>query len=479
MALIARSVFFCNRVVWNPLKTAHVLFSTNSQRQLLSKQPCKKQKLPSEHQPWEERLADVVTPLWRSCYEEQLEVKQRNQERILSQLCGHLVGDLTSIKGKPNFPVLPIQPSPVRNGYRNKSTFSVNKGIDGNPKTVGYYVGIARQNNIVCVNGDHLINIPEKHKLVAKCYQDFLRLSSLDPCLLFHTGGHWREITVRTNAQGHTMAIVYFHPQMLSPEEMAEHKASLSDYFTSGPGSVCQLDSLFFQESTMTRCSHEESPYQLLHGVPYIYEELLGFKFRISPDAFFQVNQAAAEVLYNIVRDLCIPKIPDGTERTPSGGTLLDVCCGTGAIGIITSPRADKVIGIELLEQAVEDAKHNAALNNVRNCEFLAGKAEVVLPGLMKDSDYTHSGLTAVVNPARAGLHHRVVRALRNQSNIRRVVFVSCRPEGEAMRNFRELCCAPDPQKKLRGEAFRPTLAVPVDMFPHTPHCELVLLFER
>lgn len=479
MALTVRSIFFCNRIIWNPFKTARLLFSTNNQRQLLSKQHRKRLNTPSEHKSWEERLADVVTPLWKLRYEEQLEVKQRNQERILSQLCGHLIGDVKSITGKPTFPVLPIQTSPLQNGYRNKSTFSVNKGIDGNPKTVGYYVGSPTQNNIVCVNGDHLLNMPEKHTLVARCYQDFLRLSPLEPCLLFHTGGHWREITVRTNAQGQTMAIVYFHPQTLLPEEVAEHKAALVDYFVSGPGSVCELDSLFFQESTMTRCSHEQSPYQLLHGVPYIYEEVLGFKFRISPDAFFQVNQAAAEVLYSTVRRLCIPEIHNDPGRTQSGGTLLDVCCGTGAIGIITSSRVDKVIGIELVEQAVEDAKHNAALNNVHNCEFVAGKAEVVLPNLMKDPRYRHSGLTAVVNPARAGLHYRVVRALRNQSNIRRLVYVSCKPEGEAMRNFRELCCAPDPQKKVWGEAFTPTLAVPVDMFPHTPHCELVILFER
>ncbi|XP_028459934.1 tRNA (uracil-5-)-methyltransferase homolog B isoform X3 [Perca flavescens] len=234
------------------------------------------------------------------------------------------------------------------------------------------------------------------------------------------------------------------------------------------------------EESTMTRCTHEESPYQLLHGQPHIYEEVLGFKFRISADAFFQVNRAAAEVLYSTVRQLCVPNPEEGGGRTEVGGTLLDVCCGTGAIGITISPRVDRIIGIELIEQAVEDARHNAALNNVLNCEFVPGKAEVVLPGLMSKLSSAGGGLvSAVVNPARAGLHHRVVRALRNQSAIRRLVYVSCKPDGEAMRNFRELCCAPDPQKKLTGEAFSPTLAVPVDMFPHTPHCEVVLLFER
>uniref|UniRef100_H2LR73 tRNA (uracil(54)-C(5))-methyltransferase n=1 Tax=Oryzias latipes TaxID=8090 RepID=H2LR73_ORYLA len=436
----------------------------------------------SDNLSWEERLADAVTPLWRLSYDEQLELKQKHQETTLSQLVGHLSGDPKSsspVKNKLTFPLLPILPSPVRDGYRNKSTFSVNRGADGNTKTVGFYLGTGKQGNIVCVNGDHLLNMPEKHKLVARCYQDFIRQSPLDPCLLFHSGGHWREVTVRTNATGHTMAIVYFHPQTLTPEEVAVHQTDLVDYFMRGPGSVCQLDSLFFQESSMTRCTHEKSPYQLLYGQPHIYETVLGFKFRISPDAFFQVNQGAAEVLYGTLRDLISANTEKGEKQGKPTDTLLDVCCGTGAIGITTSPRVEKVIGIELIEQAVEDAVHNAALNNVLNCKFISGKAEAVLPGLIVDLSCTGGGLTAVVNPARAGLHYRVVRALRNQPNIRRLVYVSCKPDGEAMRNFRELCCPPDPQKKLTGEAFSPILAIPVDMFPHTPHCELVLLFER
>nr|XP_043901222.1 tRNA (uracil(54)-C(5))-methyltransferase homolog-B isoform X1 [Solea senegalensis] len=483
--LCSRSIFIKRNLFCYFGKTCQ-LFSTNStssaERKSLSKKRCGKSQ--ATELSLEERLADVVTPLWRLSYDEQLELKQNHQLQILSQLSGHLSGDLQSqssspVSSKVSFPVLPILPSPVRDGYRNKSTFSVNRGVDGNAKTVGFYVGTWRQRNIICVNGDHLLNMPEKHKLVARCYQNFLRLSSLEPCLLFHTGGHWREITVRTNTEGHTMAIVYFHPQTLTPDEVAVNKADLVDYFTKGPGSVCQLDSLFFQETNMTRCTHEESPYHLLHGQPHIYDEVLGFKFRISPDAFFQVNQAAAEVLYGTVRDLCTPNTGQGGGQPKVGGTLLDVCCGTGAIGIIVSPRVDRIIGIELVEQAVEDARHNAAFNNVLNCEFIPGKAEVVLPVLMSQLSPTDGGLTAVVNPARAGLHHRVVRALRNQPGIHRLVYVSCKPDGEAMRNFRELCCAPDLQKKLTGDAFTPTLAVPVDMFPHTPHCELVLLFER
>uniref|UniRef100_A0A2I3H3V2 tRNA (uracil(54)-C(5))-methyltransferase n=1 Tax=Nomascus leucogenys TaxID=61853 RepID=A0A2I3H3V2_NOMLE len=380
---------------------------------------------------WQERLADVVTPLWRLSYEEQLK--------------------------------------PVINGYRNKSTFSVNRGPDGNPKTVGFYLGTWRDGNIVCVQSNHLKNIPEKHSQVAQYYEVFLRQSPLEPCLVFHEGGYWRELTVRTNSQGHTMAIIIFHPQKLSQEELHVQKETVKEFFIRGPGAACDLTSLYFQESTMTRCSHQQSPYQLLFGEPYIFEELLSLKIRISPDAFFQINTAGAEMLYRTVGEL---------TGVNSDTILLDICCGTGVIGLSLAQHTSRVLGIELVEQAVEDARWTAAFNGITNSEFHTGQAEKILPGLLKSKEDGQS-IVAVVNPARAGLHYKVIQAIRNFRAIRTLVFVSCKLHGESTRNVIELCCPPDPAKKLLGEPFVLQQAVPVDLFPHTPHCELVLLFTR
>uniref|UniRef100_A0A8C9H6C0 tRNA (uracil(54)-C(5))-methyltransferase n=1 Tax=Piliocolobus tephrosceles TaxID=591936 RepID=A0A8C9H6C0_9PRIM len=395
----------------------------------------KSQKKPSHLGPldgsWQERLADVVTPLWRLSYEEQLK--------------------------------------PVINGYRNKSTFSVNRGPDGNPKTVGYYLGTWRDGNIVCVQSNHLKNIPEKHSQVAQYYEVFLRQSPLEPCLVFHEGGYWRELIVRTNSQGHTMAIITFHPQKLSQEELHVQKEAVKEFFIRGPGAACDLTSLYFQESTMTRCSHQQSPYQLLFGEPYIFEELLSLKIRISPDAFFQINTAGAEMLYRTVGEL---------TGVNSDTILLDICCGTGVIGLSLAQHTSQVLGIELVEQAVEDARWTAAFNGITNSEFHTGRAEKILPGLLKSKEDRQS-IVAVVNPARAGLHYKVIQAIRNCRAIRTLVFVSCKLHGESTRNVIELCCPPDPAKKLLGEPFVLQQAVPVDLFPHTPHCELVLLFTR
>ncbi|MGH0123509.1 UNVERIFIED_CONTAM: hypothetical protein FKN15_012278 [Acipenser sinensis] len=276
--------------------------------------------------------------------------------------------------------------------------------------------------------------MPEKHKEVARFYEEFIHQSPLEPCILFHEGGHWREITVRTNAVGSTMAIVYFHPQNLTQEEIQPHKENPVEFFTHGPGAACQLTSLYFQESSMTRCTNEQSPYQLLYGEPFIFEEILGQRFCISADAFFQVNTSGAEVLYRTVGEL---------SKADRSSILIDVCCGTGAIGLSLSKGVEQVIGIELIEQAVQDAAHNASLNGISNCDFRSGKAEVVLPQLLPSLD-SAAPLFATVNPSRAGLHYRVTRAIRNCTSIRRLIYISCKPDGEAMRNFAELCCPPD-----------------------------------
>ncbi|XP_077890608.1 tRNA (uracil-5-)-methyltransferase homolog B isoform X2 [Ictidomys tridecemlineatus] len=425
---------------------------------------------------WQERLADVVTPLWRLSYEEQLKVKFEAQKKILQrlesslQMLNRVNGTITAPKSEGLCCLLhPVIPSPIINGYRNKSTFSVNQGPDGNPKTVGYYVGTWRDGNIVCVQPNHLKNIPQKHNQVAQYYEVFLRQSPMEPCLLFHEGGYWRELIVRTNNQGHTMAIIIFHPQELSQEELHIQKEAIKEFFIKGPGAVCDLTSLYFQECKMTRCSHQQSPYQLLFGEPHIFEDLLGLKIRISPDAFFQINTAGAEMLYRTVGEL---------SGVNSNTILLDICCGTGVIGLSLARHASQILGIELVEQAVEDARWTAAFNGITNCEFYTGRAETILPQLLKSKE-DRQLIVAVVNPARAGLHYQVVQAIRNCRAIRTLVFVSCKPHGETTRNIIELCCPPNSAKKLLGEPFVLSRAVPVDLFPHTLHCELVLLFTR
>ena len=106
--------------------------------------------------------------------------------------------------------------------------------------------------------------------------------------------------------------------------------------------------------SFITRATNDDAPYHLLLGKKHLHETLFDFQFRISPDAFFQVNTMAAEVLYSVVMDLC---------SLGRNTTVLDLCCGTGTIGLVIADKVREVVGIEVIQQAVEDARVNAELN--------------------------------------------------------------------------------------------------------------------
>ncbi|GIL57709.1 hypothetical protein Vafri_12872 [Volvox africanus] len=230
-------------------------------------------------------------------------------------------------------------------------------------------------------------------------------------------------------------------------------------------------------------------------GPGYIHDSLCELRFRISPTAFFQVNSPATCALYKVVGDWA--------AAGPST-LLLDICCGTGTIGLTMASRVAKVIGVDSVPSAIEDARVNAALNGITNAEFVAGKAEDALPSILSthagpDSPYGPGDVVAVADPPRAGLHRTVLRALLGCERIRRLVFVSCNPDN-LVQNIAALCSPPyNRSGRDRGgrgrhgggggadmngysgdyTPFRPVTALAVDLFPHTAHVEAVMLLER
>ncbi|XP_069700328.1 tRNA (uracil-5-)-methyltransferase homolog B-like [Periplaneta americana] len=257
------------------------------------------------------------------------------------------------------------------------------------------------------------------------------------------------------------MAIVLFHPQSMAQEKLEEEADKIRDFFLHGPGTRCNLSSLYFQPCRHTRCTADQAPYSLLLGDSHLTEKLSGFSFCISPDSFFQVNTAAASVLYEVVLNLA-----HVTPRT----TLLDVCCGTGTVSILASSRVRGAVGVESVHSAVADAKHNAVLNKASNVEFIPGLAEKKIPKLISELGLA-SDIVAVLNPGRSGLHARVVKALCRCHQIRRLVYVSCKADSpNTVSNFIQLCS--EGKFSLRD-------VVPVDLFPHTMHTELVMSFRR
>ena len=197
----------------------------------------------------------------------------------------------------------------------------------------------------------------------------------------------------------------------------------------------------------------EES--RVLYGNGYIEEDLCGFRFRISPKAFYQINPIQTEVLYN--KALQFAEL-SGEE------TVLDAYCGTGTIGIIASKKAKRVVGVELNADAVKDAKVNAELNGVGNIEFFEDDAgRFMVKSAAKGDKYD----VVIMDPPRAGASLDFLKSLVTLAP-KKIVYISCNPETQA----RDL-------SYLTRKGYKVRRIQPVDMFPHTEHVETVALLVR
>jgi 23S rRNA (uracil1939-C5)-methyltransferase len=192
-------------------------------------------------------------------------------------------------------------------------------------------------------------------------------------------------------------------------------------------------------------------------GKGYVVEKLSvaqggkEFHFKIGPKSFFQTNTKQAEQLYRVTRDFAELT---GTE------IVYDLYCGTGSIGIFVSDEAKKIIGVEMIAAAIEDAKENAALNNLQTSEFFAG--DVI--DICNDEFFATHGRPDVIitDPPRAGMHEKLVKKILEIA-APTVVYVSCNPATQA----RDL--------NLLDDKYMVTKVQPVDMFPHTHHIENVV----
>ncbi|NWX00842.1 TRM2A methyltransferase, partial [Caloenas nicobarica] len=430
----------------------------------------------SAEEPLSKQIADVVTPLWNLPYEEQLAQKKQECEQVLQKLTKEIGNNNRALlpwlflqKQKYNklcCPVEGVKASPLQTEYRNKCEFLIGIGVNQEDKTVGCRLGKYKGGTCAVVEPFDTIHIPAIAKKVVKAFQDYIRSTPYSVYSPETYEGHWKQLTVRTSRNGHIMAIVYFNPQKLRKEELADLKICLAKYFTEGMGKSSGVTSLYFVEEGQRKSPNlEDLPLEHVAGDKYIYEELLGLKFRISPHAFFQVNTQAAEVLYTA--------IGEWAQLSPES-TVLDICCGTGTIGISLAKKVKKVIGIELCQEAVQDAKVNAQINELSNIEFHCGKAEDIVPSLI--NVLAPQNLITIVDPPRAGLHSKVILAIRRAEHLKKLIYVSCNPRA-AMNNFVDLCRAPS--NRVKGASFRPVKALAVDLFPQTRHCELLILFER
>lgn len=190
----------------------------------------------------------------------------------------------------------------------------------------------------------------------------------------------------------------------------------------------------------------------ILYGQAYFYEELLGLKFRVTPFSFFQTNSLGAEVLYETARRLI------GATKDQ---TVFDLYSGTGTIAQLLAPVAKKVVGVEIVEEAVEAARENAALNGLANCEFLAGDVLKVIDEITDKPDFI------VLDPPRDGVNPKALQKI-IAFGVERMIYISCKPTSLA----RDL-------KPLQDAGYRVERAVAVDMFPWTGNVEVIALLSK
>ena len=191
---------------------------------------------------------------------------------------------------------------------------------------------------------------------------------------------------------------------------------------------------------------------RMLFGEEYIYEELLGLRFKISVFSFFQTNSLGAEVLYSKAREY----IGDTKDMT-----VFDLYSGTGTIAQIIAPVARKVVGVEIVEEAVEAAKKNTELNGLHNCEFIAGDVLKVIDEIEDKPDMI------ILDPPRDGIHPKALQKIIDFGGDR-IVYISCKPTSLA----RDL-------ELLQAQGYQVEKGCAVDMFPGTVHVETVILLSR
>jgi 23S rRNA (uracil1939-C5)-methyltransferase len=366
-------------------------------------------------------------------YQAQLSFKSKQVADALERLGG--LGPVS---------VLPILGAAETYGYRNKMEFTVARGRDGAPLTVGLHEA-DRYDSVLDVERC-LLQSDRMNALLDEARR-FFKDSALGAWEQNSGEGLLRFLMLREGYRtGESMVNIVTSSPAVS--ELAPLAARLAARVPRTTSVVMNVN----PKKASVAVGVEE---HLLGGRDHILESVGGLQFQVSANSFFQTNTAQAERLFALVLDSA------GLE---GGETVLDLYSGTGAISLQLARRCRLVYGVEVTQAAVDDAARNAAANGIANCTFLAGEVRFVLPSLIAQGV---SAQVVVADPPRAGFHPKALRALL-QMGPARIVYVSCNPATLA-RDVGEL---------VRG-GYRLAWVQPVDMFPHTPHIEAVARLEK
>lgn len=283
---------------------------------------------------------------------------------------------------------------------------------------------------------------PEPSNKVRETVRQYAQENDLSFYDVRHHTGFLRNLQLRICVTGEVMVNV-----IVGEDDFAKTEPLLQYLLQQVP----EITTLLYTVNTKKNDSLYDLEPIVYFGKGYVIEKLEDFQFKIGPKSFFQTNTKQAEKLYQVTRDFA--------ELT-GNETVYDLYCGTGSIGIFVSRMAKKIIGVEVIAEAIEDAKENAQLNNLQSSDFFAG--DVIK--ICSDDFFAAHGRPDVVitDPPRAGMHPKLVEKLLEMA-APVIVYVSCNPATQG----RDL--------NLLGEKYEVTQVQPVDMFPQTHHIENVV----
>lgn len=370
-------------------------------------------------------------------YEEQLKIKEQQVKSLIDGVCSSYVFE--GIKG-----------SPVFKGYRNKMEFSFGDEFKDGPLALGMH----RRGSFY-----DIVNTPECQivnqdfcKILTYTLEYFTEKKAGYYKKLQHVG-YLRHLLVRRAVKtGEILAALVTSGQT---ETLETGEEELLEGWRAGllslplEGSFAGI--LHIRNDSLADVVQSDET-RILYGKDYFYEELLGLKFRISPFSFFQTNSLGAEVLYETAR---------GYVGETADKVVFDLYSGTGTIAQIIASVASKVVGVEIVEEAVEAARENAAMNGLSNCEFIAGDVLKVIDELQDKPDLI------ILDPPRDGIHPKALEKIID-FGVDRMVYISCKPTSLA----RDLVV-------LQERGYQVEKVCCVDMFPATANVETVCLLSN
>lgn len=380
-------------------------------------------------------------------YENQIKYKQKQVFDNLSRI------------GKVELPeFMPILGSEKTRFYRNKLEFTFSNKRWLTEEEVKQDVKYDQMNAV----GFHIPGAFDKVLAIDKCWlqddisnqirnaiRDYAYAHELEFFNLRTQEGMLRNMMVRTSSTGELMVLLQC--KIVNDTQLAQMKDLLQYVGDTFP----QITSLLYVINNKCNDTIGDLDVEVFKGNDHIYEEMEGLRFKVGPKSFYQTNSEQAYNLYKVARDFA---------GLTGNELVYDLYTGTGTIANFVARRARKVVGIEYVPEAIEDAKVNSQINGIENTLFYAGDMKDILT---QDFINEHGRPDVIItDPPRAGMHNDVIDVLLF-AEPRRIVYVSCNPATQA----RDL--------QLLDAKYKVTAVQPVDMFPHTHHVENVVLLEK